>query len=274
MRYLRGFRLFSIAAKHLNSIPPIPVVLFATSGMDKPKRRAVGFLLMRFPVPSLPYRLIPWLIVATAGTLMILGIASIARVAELTDGPERLWKQQTAYAVLGMIAMSTAAWPSYRRLARASYALLFLTLVLLVVVYFFPPVNAARRWIRLGPLSLQPSEFAKVAFILALAEYLKYRENFRRLRGLVVPLAMALAPVLLILPEPDLGRVRLGARARITSDSYGDRAFDGWVGFVSPVAEFTPKTVETTDLRTDLVYRLRRLLGEATPLNRPSLRSS
>ena len=40
-------------------------------------------------------------------------------------------------------------------------------------------------------------------------------------------------------------------------DSFPDRRFDGWVGFISPVAEFTPKTVETEELRTSLVYEVR-----------------
>jgi HlyD family secretion protein len=58
-------------------------------------------------------------------------------------------------------------------------------------------------------------------------------------------------------PEPDLGLIRLGMQARILSDSFPERTFDGWVGFISPVAEFTPKAVETTDLRTKLVYEVR-----------------
>jgi HlyD family secretion protein len=58
-------------------------------------------------------------------------------------------------------------------------------------------------------------------------------------------------------PEPSLGRVRHGAQASVTSDSFAGQSFDGWVGYISPVAEFTPKTVETTDLRTQLVYEVR-----------------
>lgn len=58
-------------------------------------------------------------------------------------------------------------------------------------------------------------------------------------------------------PEPDLGRLREGARARINVDSLPDRSLDGWVGFISPVAEFTPKAVQTEDLRTSLVYEVR-----------------
>jgi HlyD family secretion protein len=57
--------------------------------------------------------------------------------------------------------------------------------------------------------------------------------------------------------ESDLGRVAPGMRAEISSDSFPGQRFAAWIGFVSPTAEFTPKTVQTSDLRTELVYRLR-----------------
>ncbi len=59
------------------------------------------------------------------------------------------------------------------------------------------------------------------------------------------------------LPEPDLGHIRDGMTAQVYSDSFPDRVFDGQVGFISPLAEFTPKSVQTTDLRTQLVYEIR-----------------
>lgn len=59
------------------------------------------------------------------------------------------------------------------------------------------------------------------------------------------------------LPEKLLGQVQLGMKAWIHSDSFPDRRFAGWVGFISPIAEFTPKNVETTELRTELVYQVR-----------------
>ena len=62
--------------------------------------------------------------------------------------------------------------------------------------------------------------------------------------------------------EPDLGRIAPGSPVRVYSDS-SNRVYRGQIGFISPRAEFTPKTVETTDLRTDLVYRLRVVIADA-----------
>jgi HlyD family secretion protein len=58
-------------------------------------------------------------------------------------------------------------------------------------------------------------------------------------------------------PEPDLGRIAPGMQAEIRTDSYPGKVYEGWVGFISPTAEFTPKNVETPDLRTRLVYQIR-----------------
>lgn len=59
------------------------------------------------------------------------------------------------------------------------------------------------------------------------------------------------------LPEPELGRIHIGMTARVTSDSYPETSVEGWVGYISPTAEFTPRTVQTEDLRTRLVYETR-----------------
>lgn len=64
--------------------------------------------------------------------------------------------------------------------------------------------------------------------------------------------------------EPHLGHVAPGTRVEITTDSSAE-VFHGVVGFVSPQAEFTPKTVATPDLRTDLVYRLRIVVDRSGP---------
>jgi HlyD family secretion protein len=57
--------------------------------------------------------------------------------------------------------------------------------------------------------------------------------------------------------ETDLGALHEGLKATISADAFPGRTFPGWVGFISPVAEFTPKSVETSELRPDLVYQVR-----------------
>lgn len=58
-------------------------------------------------------------------------------------------------------------------------------------------------------------------------------------------------------PEPDLGRIHPGMKVQVYTDSHPDKPYTGQIGFISPRAEFTPKNVETPELRTALVYRLR-----------------
>jgi HlyD family secretion protein len=57
--------------------------------------------------------------------------------------------------------------------------------------------------------------------------------------------------------EPDLGKIHYGMPAKIYTDSAPDKPYEGHIGFISPEAEFTPKSVETPELRASLVYRLR-----------------
>jgi HlyD family secretion protein len=63
--------------------------------------------------------------------------------------------------------------------------------------------------------------------------------------------------------EPDLGKFPPGTKVSLVTDGRPDRPFHGKVGFVSPRAEFTPKSVETPELRTSLVYRLRIVVNDS-----------
>ncbi|HHD56292.1 MAG TPA: HlyD family efflux transporter periplasmic adaptor subunit [Desulfobulbaceae bacterium] len=58
-------------------------------------------------------------------------------------------------------------------------------------------------------------------------------------------------------PETDLGKIVPGMQADVSTDSYPDKIYRGWIGYISPTAEFTPKNVETAALRTRLVYQAR-----------------
>lgn len=74
--------------------------------------------------------------------------------------------------------------------------------------------------------------------------------------------------------ETNLGHIRPGMRAKVMTDSFPDRPLDGWIGFISPIAEFTPKTVETTDLRTSLVYEVRVFVEDPSDMLRLGMPST
>ncbi|MCA9025213.1 MAG: rod shape-determining protein RodA [Planctomycetaceae bacterium] len=146
----------------------------------------------------------PWLVVVSALLLMIAGLAGIARGDELISSGS-LRSRQLMWILIALPAMFAAAWVPYRVWKPWSYPMFLATLLLLGLVYFFPAKNGAHRWIPLGLADMQPSELAKLTYIMALSHYLMYRSNYRRLTGLIVPFTLTLVPVVLILREPDLG---------------------------------------------------------------------
>jgi len=129
-----------------------------------------------------------------------------------------VWKRQIIYAIAGILAFLCVNLIDYRRLGAVSYWLYAGVLILLTVLVldikfnfpFVPVVKGARRWIRIGSfVQIQPSEFCKIAYILALAWYLRFRSNYRTIRGLIGPFALTVLAMILILLEPDLGTVLL-----------------------------------------------------------------
>jgi rod shape determining protein RodA len=90
-----------------------------------------------------------------------------------------------------------------RRAAWLCYGVAVVALLLLPV--FGAVLNGARRWYVLFGFGLQPSEFAKIAMILALASWLRFRESDRLWDGVLAPLALTALPVTLVFMQPDLG---------------------------------------------------------------------
>lgn len=150
------------------------------------------------------------LTIVAAALLTLLGIAAIA-----TTEPA-LATRQAIFAGLGVIAAAAAAIPSPGRTRLAAWPLYALSigLLLFVLIPFIPeaivrPRNGARRWISLGITDFQPSELAKIAVVLVLAAWLRFRSHHRRLPGLIPPFLLTLVPTGLILIEPDLGTAML-----------------------------------------------------------------
>ncbi|MBN2563256.1 MAG: rod shape-determining protein RodA [Phycisphaerae bacterium] len=122
--------------------------------------------------------------------------------------------RQTAFLAVGLAGFVLIQLAGYRRVGRWAYPLFGLMLILLTLLVIaravpmdplISPRRNAYRWIVLGPVSFQVSEYTKVIYILALSAYLRYRTNYRTFRGLLGPFVLTLIPMALILKEPDLG---------------------------------------------------------------------
>lgn len=151
---------------------------------------------------------LPWMVVLCAAGLLAMGLSGIHRAEEVSEA-SKLFSRQVTWVLLGVpLLVLTAAIP-YTRWRSHGYTALLATLPLLVAVFWTSPRNGARSWLPLGLFDLQPSELAKLAFILALAQYLRFQEHYRRLGGLLPPFFVALVPAALILREPDLGSAML-----------------------------------------------------------------
>jgi rod shape-determining protein RodA len=149
----------------------------------------------------------PWSIPVLSGLLMLVSWSALERGDELNSGD--FATRQTVWILLSLPAMFLASRIPYRFWKPWSVPFFWGSLVLLVAVYFLPAKFGSHRWIPLGLFNLQPSEVAKLAFILMLAHELMYARNHRRLTGLVQPFVLTLIPLVLILKEPDLGTALL-----------------------------------------------------------------
>lgn len=153
-------------------------------------------------------RKLPYSILLPCLLIPLIGLAGIQRADQLY-GASIQFERQVIWLMIAWPIMLGITAVSYRPLKHIGPWLYVLSLLLLVVVLFMPAINGSRRWIPLGMLDFQPSEPARLAFILALANYLMFRESQRTLVGLFVPFVITLFPLMLILREPDLGTATL-----------------------------------------------------------------
>jgi rod shape determining protein RodA len=141
------------------------------------------------------------------GTAFVYSATMVSESAGLAAWYNQSWFRQIVWYVLGTGAAAVLCCVDYHTLARWAMVVYWVSVLLLAAVLVFGTVRfGARRWFDLGFFSLQPSEFAKLAFILAMANFLsRPTEELRVVQNLVKALGMILLPFVLILKEPDLG---------------------------------------------------------------------
>ena len=147
-----------------------------------------------------------WTLAVAVIAISVLGMVNLYS-ATWTSRPQ-LYSQQLSWMAIGLVGFAAAAALDYRRLERLAYPLFAAGVAALVLVLIVgKTVNGSRRWLELGAVSVQPSEFMKLLLILALARFLHdwpVAEG-RALRQMVIPVVMTAVPVALVLRQPDLG---------------------------------------------------------------------
>lgn len=165
-----------------------------------------------------PYASIQLLVLAAVGLLgfgVLMAVSTTIAAARDNGGTGSIWNQavkEIAFILVGLVIFWVSMRMSPRGFRVVVYPLLALALVALFAV-LVPGIGVgvygARRWINVGPLQLQPSEFAKLAMLLWAADLLARKQQLgtlKRAKHLFVPLLPGFAVVtLLVMAEPDLG---------------------------------------------------------------------
>ncbi len=158
--------------------------------------------------------------------LMTIGVMAISVSVSLDPAVSGQVVKQIVFAAIGLAVFAVCTIIPYQKIGKFAYLLFGITLAVLVILLvpkalasvgirigfldkILPSIRGARRWINLGFVMAQPSEVAKLTYVCMLAWYLRIGENYRTLKGLIVPFALALLPMALILVEPDLGTALL-----------------------------------------------------------------
>ncbi|WP_420640214.1 rod shape-determining protein RodA [Candidatus Poriferisocius sp.] len=163
--------------------------------------------------PSRSYA--PWmhidvLLVLAAAGLTAIGVAAIYSTTRGRDPLEfdaYFMERQTLFVVAGGLFMVFAAWFPYQELSRLAVAIYGAGILTLIVVLspVGAEVNGARSWFRFGDFQLQPSEFQKIAVILAVAAFLSRYEDHMTVPRVFFAIGIVAWPGLLVMLQPDVG---------------------------------------------------------------------
>lgn len=121
--------------------------------------------------------------------------------------PAKYEVRQAFWALVGFSIFLSVPLVGYRTFLNMSYLLYTITIILLLLVALVGETRfGAQRWLAIGPFSMQPSEFAKLTTVMALANYLGTRNAWERdIKTIATACGIVLLPMVLIMKQPDLG---------------------------------------------------------------------
>ncbi|MDR2821081.1 MAG: putative lipid II flippase FtsW [Desulfovibrio sp.] len=155
-----------------------------------------------------------WWLFTIMLSLLAIGLVMVfsasGMVAEQINGDKyHFFTRQLKFAFLGIAALWCAALMPRAWLYKLQYPALFFTLLLMLITLspYAPAINGAKRWIPIGPFSIQPMEFAKISLALYLAYFMSSKQDLIKTfsRGVIPPFAVTGLFCFLLLLQPDFG---------------------------------------------------------------------
>ena len=151
-----------------------------------------------------------WGLLSLLASISAIGLVALFSAVNAGDSPMEkvLFTKQLIWYGCGLVLMVISFLFSYKLYERHAYLIFIFCMALLVFVMLFGKyVGGSKRWLALGPISLQPSEFAKLAVIIILSKYFAKMSSINGLplKDLVTPVILTFIPFTLIVRQPDLG---------------------------------------------------------------------
>ena len=185
-----------------------------------------------------------WLLPLLSLAVSALGVMTVysATHAPGAEGWSPLAFRQLAWLAASFAVMLGVLLFDYRRLDRSAYFVYLLVLLAVLAVPILGRIGGgSRRWIRVGPASIQPSEFMKLALVLVLSRHFSRTPGARLgLRELVVPLVLTAFPAAAILAQPDLGTVAVLGVVSVTMFVLGGVQLRWLAAVTAPVTVLAP----------------------------------
>jgi len=146
-----------------------------------------------------------WSILICTVILIAIGLFALASATKGSEFEDL--KKQIVWVVISIPLLITVAIVDYKSIAKISIGFYIASIILLIAVLLTSAINGATSWFNLGPISIQPAEFAKIAVVLFLANTMSKmsKNEINKPVKLVMILGIALVPVLLIIMQPDYG---------------------------------------------------------------------
>lgn len=150
------------------------------------------------------YKDFDWLLAGSALAIFILGLLFLFS-STYPHNVEYVLRQ-VMWFLAGCLVFIMMININYRKIVGVSSVFYFLILALLLAVLMVGSRRlGAQRWLAIGPLNIQPSEFSKLFITIALIQYMANHKNYSSFRNILIPVVMIAVPFILILKEPDLG---------------------------------------------------------------------